>query len=70
MLATNKRLTKLYLEGNSIREEGADAFTKALTECEDNALKHLFCDNNDIGKEGSQRLAKALNSDTAIGDSL
>jgi Ran GTPase-activating protein (RanGAP) involved in mRNA processing and transport len=70
VLATNKRLTKLYLEGNSIREEGADAFTKALTECEDTALKHLFCDNNDIGKEGSQRLAKALNSDTAIGDSL
>jgi len=70
-LPTNKTLTKLYLEGNSIREEGADAFVKALTCCQtQTALKYLFCDNNDIGKEGSQRLAKALNSDTVIGDSL
>ena len=70
VLTTNKTLTKLYLEGNSILEGGADAFTKALNECEFTALKHLFCDNNNIGKEGSQRLAKALNSDTLIGDSL
>ena len=70
-LSINKTLTKLYLEGNAIGEAGADAFTKILIHCDgDTGLKHLFCDNNNIGKEGSQRLAKALNSATAIGDSL
>lgn len=70
-LSTNKTLTKLYLEGNTIGEDGADAFANVLIHCDgDTGLKHLFCDNNDIGKEGSQRLAKALNSATAIGDSL
>ena len=70
-LTTNKTLCKLTLEGNQILEEGADAFTKVLTECQGNTgLQHLFCDNNEIGKDGSKRLAEALNSATAIGDSL
>jgi Ran GTPase-activating protein (RanGAP) involved in mRNA processing and transport len=70
-LKTNKTITKIYLEGNSIGPAGADAFTTVLTECKgDTALKHLFCDNNDIGKEGSTRLGMALNSATAIGESL
>jgi Leucine Rich repeat len=70
-LKANKTISKIYLEGNSIGPIGADAFTTVLTEIKgDTALKHLFCDNNDIGKEGSTRLGKALNSATAIGDSL
>lgn len=67
--ATNQTLSKLYLEGNHIQVEGADAFAKVLTEG-NTGLKHLFCDNNDIGKEGSKRLAAALNSGTAIGDAM
>ncbi|CAJ1964317.1 unnamed protein product [Cylindrotheca closterium] len=80
-LSQNKTLTKLYLEGNNIRLEGANAFSDALeamnhsngatgTGAIGSTLKHLFVDNNNIGKEGSKRLAKALNSDTAIGESL
>ena len=70
-LYKNKHLTKLYLEGNDIGLEGANYFS-AVLEClqGDTALKHLFVDNNNIGKEGSKRLAKALNSGTAIGESL
>lgn len=71
ILTTNKTISKIYLEGNNIGPVGADAFTKALKECDGNTgLKHLFVDNNEIGKEGSKRLAAALNSSTAIGDSL
>lgn len=70
-LRKNKVLSKIYLEGNHIGPDGAEAFTNVLLECKgDTSLKHLFVDNNDIGKEGSKRLAKALNSATAIGDSL
>lgn len=70
-LRKNKVITKIYLEGNSIGPDGAEAFTSVLTELNgDTSLKHLFVDNNDIGKEGSKALAKALNSGTAIGESL
>jgi len=70
-LRINTILTKLYLEGNNIGAVGADAFAQVLVECNGKtALKHLFCDNNNIGKEASKRLANALNSGTAIGESL
>lgn len=80
-LRENSKLVKLYLEGNRIGPEGAEAFSEILEErsktvegeegkCLSNrcALKKLYVDNNGIGKEGTRRLAKALNSDTAIGD--
>jgi Leucine-rich repeat (LRR) protein len=67
-LESNAVLTKIYLEGNAIGPEGAQAFTTALEKMQGKAaLKHLFVDNNNIGKEGSERLAKALNSGTTIG---
>mmetsp|Transcript_26297 Transcript_26297/g.64107 ORF Transcript_26297/g.64107 Transcript_26297/m.64107 type:complete len:299 (+) Transcript_26297:50-946(+) len=74
-LSQNKTLTKLYLEGNNIGLEGANAFSDALEAMNNGTttgatLQHLFVDNNNIGKEGSKRLAKALNSATAIGESL
>lgn len=68
-LYSNKVLSKLYLEGNNIGLEGADAFSIVLEELRgDTALKNLYVDNNNIGKEGSKRLAKALNSPTVIED--
>ncbi|KAL3913229.1 MAG: hypothetical protein SGILL_006572 [Bacillariaceae sp.] len=70
-LFKNKHLSKLYLEGNNIGLDGANAFSLVLEELRgDTALKNLFADNNNIGKEGSKRLAKALNSATAIVDSI
>ncbi len=70
-LYRNKRLSKLYLEGNNIGFEGANAFATVLEELQgETALKNLFVDNNNIGKEGSKRLAKALNSSTSIGDAI
>jgi Ran GTPase-activating protein (RanGAP) involved in mRNA processing and transport len=67
-LHTNKVISKIYLEGNNIGLQGADAFANVLEELGGNtALKNLFVDNNNIGKEGSKRLANALNSATAIG---
>jgi Leucine Rich repeat len=70
-LHDNQRLSKLYLEGNNIGLEGANAFSSVLEELAGNtALKNLYVDNNDVGKEGSKRLAKALNSGTAIGDPI
>lgn len=70
-LQSNMTVSKIYLEGNSIGLEGANAFSNVLEELDGNtSLKNLFVDNNNIGKEGSKRLAKALNSATVIGDSL
>jgi hypothetical protein len=70
-LESNKLVSKIYLEGNAMGLEGANAFSEILEKLNgDTGLKHLFADNNQIGKEGSQRLAKALNSSTAIGDAL
>ncbi|KAG7366413.1 leucine rich repeat LRR-containing protein [Nitzschia inconspicua] len=70
-LYKNKKLSKLYLEGNNIGLEGANAFSTVLEELKGNtSLKNLYVDNNTIGKEGSKRLANALNSDTAIGESI
>jgi Ran GTPase-activating protein (RanGAP) involved in mRNA processing and transport len=70
-LKYNKVVSKIYLEGNNIGLEGAEAFSTVLEELDGNtALKKLFVDNNNIGKEGSQRLAMALNSESAIGGSL
>jgi Ran GTPase-activating protein (RanGAP) involved in mRNA processing and transport len=70
-LKHNKVVSKIYLEGNNIGLQGAEAFSNILEELDGNtALKNLFVDNNNIGKEGSQRLANALNSETAIGGSL
>jgi Leucine-rich repeat (LRR) protein len=67
----NKILSKLYLEGNNIGIEGANAFSTVLETLQgDTALKNLYVDNNEIGNEGSKRLAKALNSATAIEDSI
>jgi hypothetical protein len=70
-LHSNKTVTKIYLEGNNIGLQGANAFSTVLEELDGNtALKNLFVDNNNIGKEGSMRLASALNSATAMGDGL
>ena len=77
-LATNAtKLEKLFLEGNQIKAEGAEALAKALeglwAKSKDGAgiaLKHLYCDNNGVGKDGMKRLALALRSPTAVGDSL
>jgi hypothetical protein len=70
-LESNKLVSKIYLEGNAMGLEGANAFSEALETLKgDTGLKHLFADNNQIGKEGSKRLAKALNSSTAIGAGL
>jgi hypothetical protein len=70
-LYRNKFLSKLYLEGNQIGWQGANAFSTVLEALQgDTGLQHLFVDNNDIGKEGSKRLAKALNTGTAIEESL
>ena len=69
-METNQ-VSKLYLEGNNIGEAGAAAFSAVLEESNgESSLKKLYVDNNNIGKEGSNRLAKALKSDTIIGDSL
>lgn len=71
ILHQNKYLSKLYLEGNDIGLQGANAFSTVLEALQgDTGLKHLFVDNNNIGKEGSKRLAKALKSGTAIGESM
>lgn len=68
-LYTNKQLFKLYLEGNNIGLEGANAFSAVLEELNgDTGLRKLFVDNNNIGKEGSKRLAETLNSGSAIDD--
>ena len=71
------KLEKLFLEGNQIKAEGAEALAVALeglwAKSEGDAgitLKHLYCDNNGVGKEGMKRLALALRSPTAVGDSL
>ena len=70
-LRRNKVVSKIYLEGNNIGLQGASAFSSVLEELNGNTgLKNLFVDNNNIGKEGSKRLAQALNSGTAIGESL
>ena len=77
-LATKStKLEKLFLEGNQIKAEGAEALAKALeglwANSEDGAgitLKHLYCDNNGVGKDGTKRLALALRSSTAVGDGL
>jgi Ran GTPase-activating protein (RanGAP) involved in mRNA processing and transport len=70
-LEDNKTVNKIYLEGNNIGIVGADAFSTALEELDGNTgLRNLFVDNNNIGKDGSKRLANALNSSTAIADSL
>ena len=77
-LATSAtKLEKLFLEGNQIKAEGAEALAKALeglwAKSGDGAgitLKHLYCDNNGVGKDGMKRLALALRSPTAVGDSL
>ena len=72
-LYSNKLVSKIYLEGNNIGLEGADAFSSVLEELGsggNTGLKNLFVDNNNIGKDGSKRLARALNSETAIGESL
>ena len=71
------KLEKLFLEGNQIKAQGAEALATALeglwAKSEGGAgiaLKHLYCDNNGVGKEGMKRLALALRSPTAVGDSL
>ena len=71
------KLEKLFLEGNQIKAEGAEALAKALeglwSKSKDGAditLRHLYCDNNGVGKDGMKRLALALRSPTAVGDSL
>jgi hypothetical protein len=70
-LLSNKKVSKIYLEGNDIGITGADAFSSVLEELDGNtALKNLFVDNNNIGKAGSNRLAQALKSETAIGGGL
>jgi hypothetical protein len=70
-LFQNKILSKLYLEGNNIGIEGANAFSTVLEILQgDTALKNLYVDNNDIGEKGSQRLATALNSATVIADPI
>lgn len=82
-LRSNNTLTKMYLEGNQIGEEGAAAFCEmmegrreeaeaaagaATTTAMTSPLKHLYVDNNNIGKEMSNRLARALGNDNAIAD--
>ena len=74
---SDTKLENLFLEGNQIKAEGAEALAVALeglwAKSEGNAgiaLKHLYCDNNGVGKEGMKRLALALRSPTAVGDSL
>lgn len=70
-LYVNKKISKIYLEGNSIGLDGANYFSSALEDLKgDTGLKNLFVDNNNIGKEGSLRLAKALNSATVIEDAI
>mmetsp|Transcript_55689 Transcript_55689/g.134968 ORF Transcript_55689/g.134968 Transcript_55689/m.134968 type:complete len:357 (+) Transcript_55689:33-1103(+) len=70
-LHTNKMISKIYLEGNQIGLQGANAFSDVLEQLNGNTgLQQLFVDNNNIGKEGSKRLAQALNSGTAIGDMI
>jgi hypothetical protein len=68
-LHSNKLITKIFLEGNQIGVQGANAFSDVLEGLNgDTSLQQLYVDDNNIGKEGSKRLAKALNSRTAIGD--
>mmetsp|Transcript_55688 Transcript_55688/g.134964 ORF Transcript_55688/g.134964 Transcript_55688/m.134964 type:complete len:360 (+) Transcript_55688:33-1112(+) len=70
-LHTNKMISKIYLEGNQIGLQGANAFSEVLEQLNGNtSLQQLFVDNNNIGKEGSKRLAQALNSGTSIGDMI
>ena len=67
----NNTLCKLYLEGNQIGLQGADAFSSVLEELRGvSRLQYLYVDNNNIGKNSSERLAKALNSATMIKDVL
>ena len=78
-LRSNAAVTKMYLEGNSVGDEGAAAFCKMLegrrgetkTEADattESPLKHLYLENNNIGKELSNRLGRALRSETVIAD--
>ena len=70
-LHTNKMISRIYLEGNQIGLQGANAFSVVLEQLNGNTgLQQLFVDNNNIGKEGSKRLAQALNTGTAIGDMI
>jgi hypothetical protein len=70
-LYVNKKISKIYLEGNKIGGEGADSFSSVLEELNgDTGLRNLFVDNNIIGKESSKRLAKALNSASAIAETI
>jgi Ran GTPase-activating protein (RanGAP) involved in mRNA processing and transport len=70
-LHSNKTVSKIYLEGNNIGLQGANAFLMVLEELDGNTtLKNLFVDNNNIGKEGSKQLASALNSAMAMGDGI
>lgn len=70
-LYVNKKISKIYLEGNNIGGEGADHFSSVLEELNgDTGLRNLFVDNNNIGKESSKRLAKALNSATVIEETV
>jgi Ran GTPase-activating protein (RanGAP) involved in mRNA processing and transport len=66
-LKSNKRVSKIYLEGNAMGLEGANAFSGILEPLNgDTGLKHLLADNNQLGKDGSKRLTMALNGSTAI----
>jgi len=80
-LRSNDTLSKMYLEGNHIGEEGAAAFCEMMEGRREEAegaagasttttspLKYLYVDNNNIGKEMSNRLARALGNDNAIAD--
>ena len=60
-------LEKLYLEGNHIGNDGADALREALNQG-NHKVEKLYADNNGLSKENAIALGAAVNSATVIGD--
>lgn len=69
-LRYNTTLKKLYLEGNSIGDEGAFALRDVLSSRQVKVLEHLYVDNNGLGKEAAMSLGRAVNSEAMIEGSL
>ena len=68
-LISNLSLTKLYLEGNKIGDDGAKAFTVVLTDQTNRrctALQHLYVSNNGLGKDVAIELGRAVNHNSMI----
>ncbi|CAB9526672.1 NLR family, CARD domain containing 3 [Seminavis robusta] len=62
---TDTGLVKLFLEGNSITDQGAVALAQWL-KLDGNPLQELFLGSNSIGPDGATALAEALQTNKTI----